>query len=408
MIPLYDKAAVPNAEMCLLLAQFAASGGTGAPYARFADDDFDSLTTEFVSIDGYIRSCRIGDERAGSVRSQHASFNPRQVRSLLDGVERDWAQANLHLRPNSNPAMTPYLTDFGLLGVPMYDRVVPKLKGSSPPPAFDMEVTLDTAGVSVARLLQAARVLGDPARIQRARDIAGRIDLFRRGNSVVHEFEPSERALATLPDYLAYADAELQEFLCSSREEALTEGAQVLNHGLDLFSIPNQASFRMAASDSSHNSAPDSNIPQICDDVGESSNAMAIRLAWSYARLLDHSSNPGDRRLATQFRARATAAIAQFADIAVSMGPYTGGYALASALASDDTIILCAGADPAAMANAFAPKSPFRLVAPVAGPVYPELVRKPGYYIQKHGQLTGPLTEDATLKLLPPTLFIGS
>ena len=405
--PSFDKVAVLNAEMCLLLAQLAVAGVSSTPYARFANETFDSLTGEFLDSDGVIRPCRIGDERFGSPRSQHSSFNPRQVRSLLDGVERDWAQAVLHLRPTSNPAMTPFLTDFSQLDTPMYNRVVPKLKGFGPAPAFDREVTLASYGVSVARLLQAARILHDPDRLQRAHDIAGRIDLFRRGADVVHELAPSERARATLVDYLAFADAALQDFLVSSRVESLHDGAAVLKRSLDLFGIPNESCYRMALLDSPHRVVPDSNTPQICDDTGESANAAVIRLAWTYAQLLDHSSTPSDRALAAEFRRTATAAVTQFADIAPEMGPYTAGYALATALTVDDTLLLCSGPDPVKMANDVAPKSPFRLVAPVAGPVYPELLRKPGYYLVRRGQRIGPLTQEAALKLLPPTLFIG-
>lgn len=405
--PSYDKVAVLNAEMCQLLAQLSALDAGATPYARFADETFDSLTGEFLNSDGVIRPCRIGDERIGSPRSQHSSFNPRQVRSLLDGIERDWAQEALHMRSTTNPVMTPFLTDFSQLDSPMYDRVVSKLKGFGPAPTFDSEATLATYGVSIARLLQAARVLHDPARLQRAHDIASRIDLFRRGVDVVHELSGSERARPTLLDYLAFADAALQDFLCSSRIVTLEDGAAVLKRSLELFAVPNESCYQMAFLDSPHRVAPASTPPQICDDTGESTNAAVIRLAWTYAQLLGHSTSPADRRLAADIRAKATATMTQFADVAVGMGPYTGGYALATALTTDDTLLLCSGPDPVKMANDLAPKSPLRLVAPVAGPVYPELLGKPGYYVARHGQLIGPLTQAAALKLLPPTLFIG-
>ena len=375
--PFYDKVAALNAEMCLLLAQYSAAGTSSTPYARFANQTFDSLTGEFLNSDRVIRPCRIGDEHTEMARSQHASFTPRQLRSLLDGVERDWAQEYLHLRPATNPAMTPFLTDFTQLDSPMFDRVVPKLKGFGPPPLFDREATLATYGTSVARLMQTARILHDSGRLQRARDVASHLDLFRRGVDVIHQIEPSERALPTLVDYLAFADAAMQDFLASSRVVSLEDGAATLRRGLELFGMPNRTTYRMAPFDSPHRVAPDSNTPQICDDTGESANAAVIRLAWTYAQLLDHSGSAADRRLATDLRAKASATVTQYADLtsrldpAGSMGPNTGGYAHASALTIDDTFVLCAGADPVAMANDFAPKSPFRMVTPVAGPGLP-------------------------------------
>ncbi|MHB8637409.1 MAG: DUF255 domain-containing protein [Fimbriimonadaceae bacterium] len=405
--PLYDKVAVLNAEMCLLLAQYSVLGPSPTPYARFAREDFDSLTGEFLNSDRIIRPCRIGDERSNVLRSRHSSFTPREVRSLLDGVERDWAQQYLHLRTGTNPAMTPYVNDFAQLKAPMYDRVVPKLMGFGRPPAFDHQATLATYGCASARLLQAARILDDPIRLQRIHDIAGNLDLFRRGVDVIHQLDSTNRTRPTLVDYLAYADAALEDFLYSSHVATLENGAAVLNRGLNLFAMPSQSAYRMASFDSAHRVVPDSNPPQLCDDTGESANAAAIRLAWMYSQLLSRSSSHADRQLAAALRARATATVTQFADLAVTMGPYTGGYALAAALTADDTFVLCSGPDPVTMANNFAPKSPFRMVAPVAGPVFPELLGKPGYYVSKQGQLTGPLTESAALKLLPPTLFIG-
>ncbi|HLK14327.1 MAG TPA: DUF255 domain-containing protein [Fimbriimonadaceae bacterium] len=407
MQPSYDKVAALNAEMCLLLSQLSALRATGAPYRRFAAETFDSLAGEFLNSDGLIRPCRFGDERSGGLRSLHSSFTPRQIRSLLDGVERDWSQANLHLRTVPNPSMTPFLTDFRLLDDPMFDRVVKKLRNSPPAPGFGSEVTLGITGFATARLIQSARVLGDPDRLRRAREIADRIDLYRRGSDVVHELSPSDRARPTLPDYLAFADASLQNFLVSSRIANLRDGASVLSRALDRFAIPGQGGYRMALPESPHRVVPDSNTPQICDDTGESANAAVVRLTWAYSRLLSRSSNLADRKLAETFASKSTAAVAQFADLAAGMGPFVGGYARAASHTVDDTLVLCSGIDPATLANDFAPSSPLRMVAPAVGPVFPELMGKPGYYILRRGQLTGPLSKAAALKLLPPRLDIG-
>lgn len=406
--PVFDKVAVINGEMCLLMAQFDAAGGTGFPYRRIAEETGNSLSGEFLTSDHYIRPCRIGDERANPLRSQHSSFTPRQLRSLLDGREREWAQQYLNLQPNPNPAMVPFLSDYRQWETPMFDRVMSRLHDTGPDLVFDREVTLATAGAATARLLQAARILHDSERIATAHELVGHFDIFRRGNRVVHELVPNDRAVTTFADAVAFADVELQDFLATSRVQELDNGAAVLLEALHAYAMPNQNSYRMALDDSVHRAAPDSNCPQICDDCGESANAAAIRLCWSYQRLLEGSSDKAERKMAAEFGVRSAACVTQFADTVNSAGPYVGAYAGAAALTIDDTVILCSGKDAGKMANDFAPKSPFRLVAPVAGPVYPNLLSKPGYYIKRRGKLTGPLTESEALKLLPRTLFIGS
>jgi hypothetical protein len=404
--PDYDKVARLNAELCQLMAQLATSNPSG-PYAYFARTTFNSLAGEFLDSEGLIRPCRIGDEQGHYNRSTRSSFSPRQMRAALGPSDRLWAYKALNLPPTVDSVVTPFVTDFGVLSNPQFDSVMKHLRSAEAPIQFDHEVTLATFGPCVARMVAAARLLKNPQMLQQAGDILARMELFRQGTDVVHELTPSERAKPVLDDYLGYADAALEDFLASGRVASLQNGAHVLQRGLKLYAVPGQTCFRTSLADSIHRLAPDSNSPQICDDAGESSNAKAIRLGWTYSLLLAGSNSHIDRVLAAELRAKATACVTQFADVAAAMGPYSAGYANAAALVTDNTVILCAGLDPAKMANEMVPFSPLRVVAPVVGPVYPSLFKKPGYYVCRHGQMVGPMTADQVTNLLPATLFIN-
>ncbi len=184
-------------------------------------------------------------------------------------------------------------------------------------------------------------------------------------------------------------------------------GASVLERGLTRFAVPGQSCFRMSPADSLHRLAPDSNSPQISDDIGEAANAKSIRLAWCYSVLLGNSTSHADRELSVKLRVQATSCVTQFADVAPGMGPYSAGYANASALVSDDTFVLCAGPNPMQMVGALSTILPLRMIAPAVGPVFPALFKKPGYYISRRGQLVGPMSLSAVSAALPKTLFIN-
>lgn len=421
MHPTYDKPAVLNAEMCLLLARLGVSPG-GRVYRDIAVATFDSLMGEFLDVDSLIRPCRIGDQVGAMGRSRRSSFSPRELRRLFSetsdgpgrqalnyflGPDLKWLADNLGLRPGTNPDMTPFVTDLSLPYTDRYKMVLDRLRTAGPDPGFDGEVTLASCATAAARLLEAARILGDQGRIEKVLELEARLQGYQVGGVVQHELQPGPRAVATLDDYLAYSDLELQVFLTLGRIDSLRIGSRVLGRALQLFAAPGRGGLLTAAMDEVHSAAPDSDVIQVGDDAGESQTARLIRLGWAYGSLLSRAKEPANQILSKRFLAASSAAMAQFAEIAPQLGSYAGGYATDSALATDDTIVVCSGPDPTAMVEKVIGRQPLRIIAPVSGPVCPELMSRPGFYLLRRGQLVGPLGFAEACAKLPPTLAVG-
>jgi uncharacterized protein YyaL (SSP411 family) len=421
--PAYDKPATLNAEMAVLLAKLSIA--TGNPdLRRMAEETFDSLTGEFLDVDGLIRPCRMGDETTELGRSKRSSFAERQVRDLLsqsddqsafsskgvldyfNGDDFKWATKNLGLDPRLNPQMTPYLVNPALESTPEYQRIITKLRADVTPSRFDDQTTLSSCGSSVARLIEMARLLGDQKRLNKVLDIERHLDRFRRLNEVVHVLYEGDRAGPVLADALAYSDAKLETFLALGKQDDLQSGVTILNRAIEAYGDAPGA-YLAGANAGAHLSAPDSNIAEIGDDMGESDAARIIRLCWAFGGLLSHSDQAADRQTSDRFRKVAKAVLARFADLAPNLGPYAGSYSCSAALMDDDSMIMCAGDDPLAMASKMALIEPLRLVAPAVGPVYPKLFSKPGYYIVRRGKVMGPFGSQQVVGLLPSTLVLG-
>jgi len=101
----FDKSSVATANMAWMLSQ-------ARPWLKTPDDqalcDYvlklatQSLTTEFRSDNGFVKTARIGDEQEDG-RSARSSITPKRIREALSPQDREWARQNLGLFVESNP-----------------------------------------------------------------------------------------------------------------------------------------------------------------------------------------------------------------------------------------------------------------------------------------------------------------
>lgn len=394
----FDKLAVEQAAMIQMLAIAASQGGD--PLARpIAERGFDSLLGEFMR-NGLIRASRPGDEDARG-RSERSSFTPREMWDLywfgaLSSRESDLARNALGLDVKRNRQMVVRAERPGQILTADVEEVIRKLRDSVERPAkFAGEGQLDVNGYCAARLIECARLWGDQKRLEKALELCDRLDQFRAADDVTHVASTGDYAY--LGDYLAYADAKLQDFLASGRGRSLEDGAAVLRRAMVVFKGRSEGLF-----DLGHGAALGSPIPELVDNVGESATAQLIRLLDQYGRILK-----GDSR-ADGFSPMAYLVASKFAEIAEDAGLYASAFLCATLRLANEWHAFAAGPDAVNLANALYRLVPVQLVAPALGPVRPDIQRaRPGIYLVRESQVVGPFSVEEAARRLGSRLSLG-
>ncbi len=395
----FDKVATQEAEMAYTLALMSAQRHDPL-YDRIGKATFDCLNGELLQ-DGLVEACVIGDEGANG-RSRHSSLSPAFVRQNF-GDLKDWAQDNLGLRAGDNPQMVPYLVSRKSLD-PKLDQVVNILRRTN-----RVEVRLagpgriDVNGHVAACMLRAASLWNDPMRLREAQALVERLDQFRFGDKVY----PSRAAMTTQDEYLgdplAYADAQLADFLTSGRAVSLENGLSVLRAALKQYAGPVLGEYDVRLRPAGDNGPVNTSVPEVIDIARESCTAQVIRLCQSYGRLLEPS--PEGVRLETE----AAASMNLFASLLGNLGPDVASYYVASASVMDDGHAFCVGPNAVQQAIELSRRAPYRLVAPALGPVRTDLQRRPaGVYIVRNRKVTGPMSVADAVNALPVALDVGA
>lgn len=401
----YDKPAVLNSEMMLML--LIASKTTKDPeFASFCDylarTTLNSLSTEFKTQTGLIFTARQGDESDQLGRSERSSFSPRRLRSAADdGVLRTWMHENLGLRVETNRQMVPLIKTESVLNDPTFERALAAMKADYVVrKRFTGGIKMKTSATVAARQMQVARALGDDDRGQIAAQMFDWIDTFRTVDQVPHDLAGGVNDHEFLGDYLAYADAALQDYLGNGRVVSLFRGLSVLNRALLIFQGDTPGELRQTQASESELVPNAPAIPELLDNLGESTTATAIRLCSAYGRLLLSQSEEDDRGL--RLLRRAYALTSHFAETAPPLGYSAAGYSCAAAEVIDDRFALAVGSDAQQLANDLYKLRPTRLVAPRLGSIRKELENaKPGIYIFERGLPVGPFTLEEAAARLP-------
>lgn len=392
----FDKSAVTNAAMLRVMA--SASATLHEPIYRYlAERTFDCLTTEFVLLNG-IAASRRSDAQANG-RSARTSFGVRKLReSLSETDDYQWAQSNLGLRVETNPRMVPLLRSTRTLkDLTRLERVLTTLRvAAGPLPERTSAGFTDVTGFCVARLIEAARMLGDRNRIDLAVSLFDWVEVNRNGATLLHSQESGLRS-AYVGDYLAYADAALQHYLATGRQTSIQSGREVLLKALELFNSGQGAVLWMR--DKPAAPLPDRlAVPEIADSAAESCTAYALRLCHDYERVFP--SEAGLRRFANS----ATGAFGAQAKV---LGPRGAGYFLAAQGAFDDSFFVCVGPDAQSFSDRLAEIQPWRMCLAAFGDIRVDLQRMGnGVYLARGESIQGPMSLVAAQKALSP--FIGS
>jgi uncharacterized protein YyaL (SSP411 family) len=407
MAPTFDKLAVNNAELMQVFAM-AAVLYQDPYYERIAKNTFDCLAKELLR-DGLVRSCRVGDESL-SGRSVHSSFPPRLLRSLLvdngDYTLYRWAQDQMGLRVETNYRMLPYFPNPAVLDSDpkQCETVLNRLRISSNDRPCDY-AGADLAEVNslvAARMMAVCRIWNDPERMSIALRLFEQCSAFINGSDVVMGLNLTRNPSRYLGNYLAYADAALENYLATGRVESFEKGLSVLIKARRLFRANSPGWWAMTTDDVY---LPDcEKLPDIVDSVNESCTARVIRLYTSYGRLLrDYSNRPDLRRtaLAFEFTQDAYMAMGRFTDIALDLGPIAAGYFCSSYDVITNLQILTIGPRATELANELYSKAPTGFVAPCVGRVRSDIrARKPGVYFVKGATIEGPVTvQEAVVRL---------
>jgi hypothetical protein len=217
----------------------------------------------------------------------------------------------------------------------------------------------------------------------------------------------SANAPEFLGDYLAYADAALQDYLATGRVVSLRNGAAVLERALQLFAGETPGAFRAGLQPESGVLPGSVSAPEILDSSRESLTACLIRLCSAYGRLLLSHGREGDPGLLLLRTAFASTAL--FAAIAEQLGVFAASYVCAAAAVADDAFAVAVGPNARELSDALFRLRPTRLVAPAFGPVRVELQgAAPGLYVIRRGVAAGPMSVEQAAQAMPVAFDVGN
>lgn len=409
--PQYDKVALHNAEMMRALA-LADALWPDALARQVAEDCYHFLFSGLRQGE-YLAACRVGDEKRNG-RSSRSSFPPRDLRSAADATDlfrqygtepfdvAEWCRENLCLRVEENPCMVPRIRSASVVSQDRARLAVARawlrrIADSKRPPVLAAPGMADANLTAVANGFMVARLWGDRKKLEEVGDLWDRLDVLETGGDVARGMHLTDPGSPYLGDYLAFADAALQDFLATGRVVSLERGLRVLLRARELFQTGQPGSWALTTEAATV--LPDARAPEIVDNVGESCTAKAMRLSFAYGRLL-RGKGPS-ALVAAVLSQDAAAALARYSALAGTLGLDAAGYAAAAWSLLDERHAVVVGPDCVDRAASLYRRVPFRLVAPCLGPVRPDLARaKPGIYVIEGAKANGPLSEEQAVRLL--------
>ncbi len=395
----FDKASRPNGEMMLTLAMQGQIDGDRF-YQTIAEGTFDWLIAESSST-GLIPACQEDDENRQG-RSPRLSFPAWKLRETLSSDDQVWASEELDLDPSRNPQMIPFLKSRNTLLdlTHRYSTILGKLRSTTTlKPRLSDVGYMDVNGHTVARLIQTARILGDTERMNHVMPLVKRLEGFKTAKGLVHSIADRSQRRGYLGDYLAYADAKMQEYLVSGSQDAFQQGLTVLNSAVELFRGRRVGEFNLAASPNEMGGFASLCSPDLGDDLGESTSAQMIRLLLSYGRLLQNTV------AGKKYLELAQKSVSLLSDLASVGGSTTGGFFCAAADALDGMYAIAVGPRATDFANILCRRVPSRFIAPALGGLRTDIQRLgPGIYIVG-STVDGPYSVEQAAQRLPMTLI---
>jgi uncharacterized protein YyaL (SSP411 family) len=386
----FSKSSAENADMLLALA--IALRHTDDPlYAWWVDRLFDYLLRG--AVDGERLAAFQVEKGATLARSPRNSFSAAKLREALTPAQRSWARQNLGLDVMGNPQMTPYLVSGAVVLDPTLPEVLASLRQSiSEPRNLSGTGYFEVEAYVAARLVEAARIVGDAQRLNSALSRVAGLEAFRTGTTFARRLPRSEYAPPYLGDALSYADAKLQEYLATGEHTALSLGLSALVEAERSFRGDRLGEYVLAPPPSPW---PYTNVPELVDNLRESCTARMLRLAWMYGELLSDSDEGRSLSRVASDVAR------HFASVAQDGGVEVAGFYHAAAMRAQVRKVLSVGPDAVQDAAWMASQVPSVFVAPAVGPIRRDLQeRGPGLYVTTSDHLLGPLSREEAVEAL--------
>lgn len=309
-----------------------------------------------------------GDERINR-RSASESWSPSRMRAHFSAEERADLRRLMGLHVETNPQMLVRVADPKAWKVEasLVDRLLARLRmvvDEVAQPGVESGIA-QVDGYVAARMMETARLLGDPERIASVATLYERLSVYRVGkDDLRRRIGATAAERPVLVDYLAYADAAMEEYLLFGREDALLDGAATLKRALEFFRSNDSAALVHAIS-------PDwllpldVSSPQIVDDIVASSSAQAIRLCWKYGKLLGEP-----------FSRFASNSVDHFNSVVARMRFDVAGYYVSAGMVANDRMVAAVGANAIAEARSLSRDAPGWFIAPILGDLRPDLRAK--------------------------------
>lgn len=394
----FDKMPEENAEAMLTLAQ--ADAIAPAPRLRWLAES----TWRYLTIHARENDTFVGGQLGAPLdkrRSDRYSFSARRMRESLSPDLRRWAVANLGLDVGKYPQAVPFLSSPTAIG-PELDLVLTRLRAAPSLPAPKVEPGLASVNFTIAaRAIQVARLWGQSDKLALGVDWLERLESLRVDNDIVSRTQDPQPRFGCLTDYLAYADARLQDYLASGRVRSLDLGLGVLRQARTLFAGPKPGVWLLNRPDQDM-PLPNATVPEVADNLHESATARMIRLEMAYGRLLEGTPEGQD------FENDALAAATAFGVLASEGGARVGSFFCSAAITADPAYAIAVGPNAQALADSMLRQAPTRLVAAAYGMVHPDLQKRPaGIYVIDGKKTVGPLRVEEAAKLLKPTLNVN-
>ncbi len=391
----FNKVATEQAEMLLTLS--IASAMTGDDLYGYAAGNTYWTLSKTMRAGDWIAAFQTEDTPE-KPRSARYSFSVAKLRKTLSGAQRSWAAENLGLDVLSNRQMVPYLARRETIEQPELETVLKKLRESSAGNASLSGIGfLEIEGTVGARMVESSRIAGNQAWKRLALSRMTSLDRFVTPKGLRRRVGTEVAEPGYLGDYIAYADAKLQDYLATGRVVSLEQGFRFLSAIPGRFAGARSGEYRLTERPLLF---ANTDLPEIADNFRESCSARLLRLFLAYGRLYSHKpAGQAMISLASQISNR-------FALIAGDGGPSVGAFFCASAELVDGTYAVSVGPQALELADALIQRVPTRFVSPAFGPVRPDLQERPAGIYVVGDSVEGPFTVKEAVQHLPRKLSL--
>jgi len=402
---MFDKFAVPNAEMALILARLYAKTKRPA-YRYFCERTVSFLLNEMAEL-GPMRAYRIGDENDG-LRSRRTSIPAYFLRSNFSPEDREWLRVEFNLRSESNPQMIPRLRSLDLAGTEKMTTMLERIRTEKRfvSVKYGGEGILDVEGTVAARLLQVARVLDDTDLMAKIAVRTDDLSLYRVGVGVAASKKFQQSQPASLGDYLGFADAMLQDYMVFGRINSLERGATVLETALSEFAGEREGEFNEGSTSDIPFPIPYLPSPRLTDERGESSIARLMRLTYVYGtvgQFILQETKPESMLAAAQSIRK------RYSKVANRMPNLVSGFFASSSFMQYGVVVAAVGRRPEKLFRNTAIALPWIPVVPIYGVEQGSDQAEGSLYILRNGILEGPTPMEEIIRKFPsPIQQIGS